>query len=329
MTALLLAAAFVLIVLGAVLFTNSVEWLGQRLNLAHGAVGSLLAAVGTALPESTIPVVAVLAGAEGEEVAIGAIIGAPFMLATVAMMLVAGSALAFRDRRPTGQEIDVDKSHIRRDFSFFLPSFAVGIALGQFDAKPVHIVGAVVLVAVYGGYVNRTIKGEGDAEEEPEELRPLTFDTSKDDPPNGFQLGAQIVVALGMIIFGAELFVEEITKVSEEVGVSALVLSLIIAPLATELPEKLNSVIWMRQGKDRLALGNITGAMAFQSTVPVALGLVVTDWHLDRYATAAGIIALLGGALALWRLEQRRMGAPAVVAWGALFSALIVLVLVG
>ena len=110
---------------------------------------------------------------------------------------------------------------------------------------------------------------------------------------------------------------------------SALVLSLIIAPLATELPEKLNSVIWMRKGKDRLALGNITGAMAFQSTVPVALGLVVTDWHLDRYATAAGIIALLGGALALWRLEQRRMGAPAVVAWGVLFSALIVLVVVG
>ena len=82
MTVLLLIASFVLIVGGAVLFTNAVEWAGQNLNLGHGAVGSLLAAVGTALARSVIPMSRVLAGAEGEEVAIGAIIGAPFMLAT-------------------------------------------------------------------------------------------------------------------------------------------------------------------------------------------------------------------------------------------------------
>jgi cation:H+ antiporter len=107
------------------------------------------------------------------------------------------------------------------------------------------------------------------------------------------------------------------------------VLALIIAPLATELPEKLNSVIWMRRGKDMLAIGNITGAMAFQATVPVALGLVVTEWQLDKFATAAGVLALAGGALALWRLERRRMGAPAVIAWGVLFLALVVFVIVG
>ena len=102
------------------------------------------------------------------------------------------------------------------------------------------------------------------------------------------------MVALGLIIGGAELFVEELTKVAEETGVSSLVLALIIAPLATELPEKLNSVIWMRRGKDMLAIGNITGAMAFQATIPVALGLTVTDWQLDKYATAAGVLGLAG-----------------------------------
>ena len=111
-----------------------------------------------------------------------------------------------------------------------------------------------------------------------------------------------------MIVGGAELFVEEVVTVAEALGVSALVLSLVLAPLATELPEKLNSVLWMRRDKDTLAVGNITGAMAFQSTVPIAFGLAVTDWDLDRYAVAAGVAGLAGGALALWRLPQGQAG---------------------
>ena len=48
------------IVVAARLFANVVEILGRRLSLGEGAVGSLLAAVGTALPETMIPVVSVL-----------------------------------------------------------------------------------------------------------------------------------------------------------------------------------------------------------------------------------------------------------------------------
>ncbi|MGI8622725.1 MAG: sodium:calcium antiporter [Solirubrobacteraceae bacterium] len=328
MTALLLAVSFALIVTGALLFTNAVEWLGQRLDMGQGAVGSVLAAVGTALPESTIPVIAVLAGSEGQDVAIGAIVGAPFMLATVAMLLIAGSALVFRGRRSSGTEVTADRATARRDIGFFLPSLAAGLALGQIDAKALHYAGAAVLVGVYVLYVRRTLRAGSGADEE-DELKALTFDASKDDPPSTLQIAAQGLVALALIIGGAELFVQGITKVAESVGVPTLVLALIIAPLATELPEKINSVIWMRKDKDQLAVGNVTGALAFQSTIPVALGLAVTDWQLNRFATAAGVLALIGGALALWRLQRRSMGVPAALAWAALFGALIAFVAVG
>jgi cation:H+ antiporter len=56
----LLVGAFVLILVGAELFTNGIEWFGNRLQLAEGAVGSVLAAVGTALPETMIPIVAIV-----------------------------------------------------------------------------------------------------------------------------------------------------------------------------------------------------------------------------------------------------------------------------
>jgi hypothetical protein len=58
MDVLILVVAFVIILLGAELFTNGIEWFGRKLQLAEGAVGSVLAAVGTALPETMIPIIA-------------------------------------------------------------------------------------------------------------------------------------------------------------------------------------------------------------------------------------------------------------------------------
>ena len=62
------------------------------------------------------------------------------------------------------------------------------------------------------------------------------------------------------------------------IGLDPTILALIIAPIATELPEKFNSVLWVRNGKDTLAMGNITGAMVFQSCLPTVLGLLFTTW---------------------------------------------------
>ena len=97
MDVLILAIAFVVILFGAELFTNGIEWFGRKLELAEGAVGSVLAAVGTALPETMIPIIAILMGGGSEAshgVGIGAILGAPFMLSTLAMF-VTGVAVIF------------------------------------------------------------------------------------------------------------------------------------------------------------------------------------------------------------------------------------------
>src|SRR3990170_7595219 len=106
MEGILLLISFAIILAGALLFTNAVEWMGHRLAMGQGAVGSLLAAVGTAMPETLIPIVAIIGGAEvSEDVAVGAIIGAPFLLATIAMALVGASALIYRNRREQGTEL--------------------------------------------------------------------------------------------------------------------------------------------------------------------------------------------------------------------------------
>jgi hypothetical protein len=64
---LLLPSSFAILLAGALLFTNAIEWFGAKVGLGQGAVGSVLAAVATALPESLIPVVAIVGAEAGDE----------------------------------------------------------------------------------------------------------------------------------------------------------------------------------------------------------------------------------------------------------------------
>ena len=325
MSALLLAVSFVLIVVGAFFFTNSVEWAGRRLGLGHGAVGSLLAAVATALPESVVPVIAIIKGSDPahQAIAIGAIIGAPFLLGTIAMALVGLSATVFRKRREQGPEIRSELGTGQRDFIFFLGFFGVAIVIGGLGLDTaIRIAVAIVFVLAYCTYVVVTVRRSGEVQEE--EPSPLFFDWTREDPPNAFQLILQLVLSIAAIVGGANLFVSEVEAAALGLGVPLLVLALVLAPLATELPEKANSFIWVRDGKDSLALGNITGAMVFQSSVPVAFGIAFTPWLLERTALLAGVVGLVGGALALWRLRRRNFGAPYQVIWFVLFAGFVV-----
>ena len=114
----LLVLSLAVILAGAEFFTNGIEWIGEAFGLSEGAVGSVLAAVGTALPETILPLVAIISGhASGEEIGTGAILGAPFMLTTLAMAVIAVTVLITGrgGRRP--MDLEIDKGVIRQDRS--------------------------------------------------------------------------------------------------------------------------------------------------------------------------------------------------------------------
>lgn len=319
-TVSLLGLSFLMILAGALAFTNSVEWAGVRLGLGHGAVGSVLAAVATALPESTIPVIAILSGEQAGPIAIGAIVGAPFLLATLGMVMVGSTAVVMRRRREQGTRLKLHRESTLRDLSLFLPLLTVALILGLVDSKALHVAAAITFVLVYVIYVWRTVAGGGEAGTE-EELTDLFFDPAKHTPPKNVTIVVQLLASLALILGGAELFVTEIEDVAHGLGVAPLILALALAPLASELPEKLNSVLWVRQGKDSLALGNITGAMVFQTAIPVSVGLAFVTWRLDAAAVVAMICALAGAALALVNVWfWSRFTLPWVVLWLTLYG---------
>lgn len=342
LTVILLLASLVIILICAELFTNAVEWLGLKLNVNEGVVGSVFAAVGTAMPETLIPIVAVLfvgsaGGAHGEEVGIGAILGAPFMLSTLAMFVTGLAIFLFSRSGRRGTTLSVNTSVLGRDIRFFLIAYLVAVGTAFVDNYPLKVAVAIGLLGLYVYYVYRHAKEEEqthDIEEEieegtpvetqAEELGPLRFQPRSSDPHLRV-VALQLAVSLGVMVLGANMFVVQVTDVATALSVPALILSLLIAPIATELPEKFNSVLWVRRGKDTLALGNISGAMVFQSCFPVSFGLVFTHWDASQSPVAfmsAGM-ALAAGALlfVLMRTGQKKLTARALMICGAFYAA--------
>ena len=151
-----LLVGFTAILFGAEVFTNGVEWLGRRLGLGAGATGSVLAAIGTAMPETVVPVVAIVFtnSAKANDIGIGAILGAPFMLATLVMLLIGLTAYLYRGKRGR-LTLRVDRAHASRDLGFFLVCYTAAVALALLP-EPVrgirHIVGWL-FVPAYGVYL--------------------------------------------------------------------------------------------------------------------------------------------------------------------------------
>ena len=229
------------------------------------------------------------------------------------MGLVGLFAYLYRERRSQGVELDAHAPTLERDLLFFLAFFALAGRSPGGRRRRCGSRSASPSSSPTCFYVRRTLRGGGDVQGE-ETLDPLLFDrrVERRADPAARALRAAAPVGLGAMVGGAHLFVEELLGIADSLGVDALVLALILAPLATELPEKVNSFFWVREGKDSLALGNISGAMVFQSTIPVGIGLLFTDWSLSGNALLSIGLGLAGGLLAYVSLHRaRRFKLPA------------------
>jgi len=301
MLALELFFFLILILIAAEVFVNALEHLGERLGISEGVTGSVFAAVGTALPETIVPLLAIFAGTQNktlnEEIGVGAILGAPLMLSTLSLFLV---ALAVWKRRGAQGHLTPERTGLTRDLNFFLAAFTLA-ALALFvphDNPAVRAMLGLAMVLIYFFYVMLTLKasaalvkdGHATEAEEPMFLARIGLST------NWATIVTQLGVGLALLVAGAKGFIHGIEQAAPLLGISALVLSLMIVPIATEMPEKVNSILWIRRHKDTLAFGNITGAMVFQGTLLPAIGILLTPWAPQKAVLAGVVITLVAAA---------------------------------
>ena len=321
--ALLLGSA-VVIYLSCEYFVNGVEWLGRRMAVGQKATGSILAAFGTALPESVVTFVAVAFGstAAAKELGVGAALGGPLALSTIAYATV-GIVLIATRQQLAGATIRSEFARLSRDQGWFLAIFAAKIGLGLvlFAFKPWL---GVLFLAAYALYVRQEMTG-GDEEEEGE-IEPLKLQPRAEAPSTAMAV-LQTGIALVVIFVASRIFVAQLEHLGPALGLSPQLLALLLSPIATELPETMNAIIWVRQGKHRLALANISGAMMIQATVPTALGLFFTPWLLSPpLLLAAGVTAVAVLAMFL-AFRAGHVSRRMLAAMGLLYGAFVVLLL--
>jgi len=334
----------IILLLAAILFvclwfTNAVENIGIRLKLGEQVVGSLLAAIGTALPETLLPIIAIfLAGSvHGDpktDIAIGSIVGAPFLLSTLAMALL-GVAVLVNYKKRHSLDLKVSHEHISKDLSYFLVALSIAVSATFFPDPLMKTIFTVILLGIYVTYFITTLREGSDhehSEEDAEGVDELYISSVAVAgfrlPPNLFWMIAQVLLSLLGIIYFAHRFIIAIEDASTLMNVSPLILSLIIAPIATELPEKVNSWFWASSGKDGLAMGNITGALVFQSAIPCAVGVSLTPWNLDSHTLFCFVLAILSALILLFSVKVfKRVHAATLTFMGFLYLLYLVAII--
>jgi len=332
---LFLLSGLVIILFAAEFFTNGIEAFGRHFSFSQAVVGSIFAAVGTALPETILPIVAIFmyGGASAKEIGVGAILGAPFMLSTLAFFLVGVTVSIAALRKKRAFELRVEAHSIRRDLLFFLAMYCMAIILPLVFGRRSLVLISVALVAGYILYAYVTFRSESADLEHSEGMyfwRMLSRVTGRQSSQAAplFLILFQVLAALLLMIKGAHTFVRSLEHISLKFGMDPLLFALLLAPVATELPEKFNSVTWTLKGRDTLALGNITGAMVFQATFPVSVGLLFTDWNITGMALFSALLAIISSLVVVGTIVIKKRVSPFSMLFGGVLYLLYALVLI-
>src|SRR6195256_3700042 len=185
----------------------------------------------------------------------------------------------------------------------------------MFPGKPLT---GLLFLAAYAIYSWSELRQTSDTEEEGT-LERLRLRPRTPNPSAGWVF-LQTGLALGAVFVGSQVFVGQLEQLATALGVPGHIMALLLSPVATELPETMNALIWVRQGKERLALANISGAMMIQATIPSALGLYFTPWMFDGPLLAAGIVTAAATVI-LWMLFRRGAMTGRALAWvGVLYA---------
>lgn len=322
--AVLLFFGLILILFAAEFFTNGIEAFGRHFAFSQAVVGSIFAAVGTALPETILPVVAIFlyGGEAAKDIGVGAILGAPFMLSTLAFFLVGltVSVSTLMKKRPFVLNVEVHS--VRRDIVFFLVMYSASVFVPLVAGRGSLVPIAVFLILGYIFYAWLTFRGESaEMMEQTEHMYLWKLIRKVRGPeagehPSLLIILIQVLVSLAVMVKGAHTFVQSLGEISKQFGMNPLLFALLLAPVATELPEKFNSVSWTWKGRDTLAMGNITGAMVFQATFPVSVGLLYTDWALTGMALFSAVLAMVSTLIIMGSIVLLKRIHPAAMLLG-------------
>lgn len=303
----------VLVLWGADRLTDGAVGIATRLNIPQIVIGLTIVAMGTSMPEFCVSLVSALKGTA--DLAVGNVVGSNVFNA---LLIVGVTALV--------APMTILRQTVRKDIPFALVASML-LVLMCLDGTLSRI-DALVLLALFGFFMYVTLQAglsakKADKQAASDEPAQATSDEPADAqaPMSWLRASLFIIIGLGCLIGGSNLFVGGATAVATELGISDAVVGLTVVAMGTSLPELATSVVAARKGNSGIAIGNALGSNVFNILLILGLTGAITPLTLQGITTL-DLTMLVVSMMLLWLFSFTKL---TIERWeGALLTTIFV-----
>ncbi len=315
-----LLGSIVMVFLAAMLFVNTVEYVGCRMALGSSFMGAIISPLFTSLPEMVVFLVAIFVARE-ESIGVGTVFGQPFMASSLSYGLVGIAAIiGYLLKKRNDLTFDVDRSLV-------IPYVFVTILFPLTIVPSIvgfHKLFGLIFLASYLYYVWMMYrKRMAEVIEEADDLYICRL-----IPHPTFSVIIQAMCSVILLYIGSEKLVESVKVLALQTGISEMGLALVIVPMATAIPETTSAIIWGYRGRDTLSIGSLVGEKVLYSTFYPGLALLLTSWTLDIHAYMSVVATTIISLILLYYIAKGRIPVEALCFGLIFFLAYVVLVFV-
>lgn len=289
---LLFIVGLVLLIKGGDWFVDGATAVAHRFHVPELLIGATVVSIGTTLPEVMVSASAAVGG--HGEIAYGNAIGS--IICNTA--LIAALTIAIRPGA-------VDKRSLRTPVLFFFVAAVFYAAIAYTGGSFTRLCG-VALLLLFALYMTLTIRQSF------RDAVPGEQSASGGDKPLWKEL-VLLVLGAAVIAVGADLLVDNGTRIAQGFGVPESVIALTFVALGTSLPELVTAITSLVKGHSALSLGNIVGANLFNLVLVSGLSTTLSPFSVPQEKTLAGYNASLVLDIPLMMLVMLLMTVPALV----------------
>ena len=292
---LILIGALALIIVGAMLLTDGSTALAARFRVPEFIVGLTIVAVGTSMPELTVSFISALNGESA--MAIGNVVGSNIFN----IFAILGVCSVF-------SPILFTKTNIRRDIPICIGA-SLALLVATFINHDISRLEGILLLVAYVVMIILTIC----AERRTQMLNTAATEESDNTKPMpAWRIPVWILLGLGGLIWGGDLFVDSASAIASAWGVPKSTIAITLVAGGTSLPELASSLVAIFKGRASLALGNVLGSNIANillilgvcgSITPLSMGDVTP---IDIYVVLAAATLVMISALVIGRDKMTR-----------------------
>ena len=270
LSVLLFLVGLLCLIKGGDWFVEGASALARRFHLPELLIGATVVSIGTTLPEVMVSTMSAVSG--HGEIAYGNAIGSVICNAA----LIAAITIAVRPG-------PVDPKTLRTPVAFFFAAAAIycvaAYGFGKFT-RPMGLVMLALFVAYMAANVAQMKRAPAPAEA-PAETAEAEMTMAK--------TLVLLVAGAVLIAVGADLLVDNGTRIAQELGVPESVIALTFVALGTSLPELVTAITSLVKGCSDLSLGNIVGANVFNLVLVSGMSVTIAPFTIPQSSTLFGV----------------------------------------